>query len=135
MARLSLILLAAAAVSAPAEVLEMAPTEQVARGEYLALHVAKCVECHSPHDREGNLEETKLFSGQAMPFQSPFPSGPKWAFRSPALKGLPGWSVEEFVHILTTGRRTNGRRANSPMPQFRFSRQDAAAIAAYLQSY
>lgn len=129
-------LLTALIVAVPlvAELPETAPSEQIARGEYLANSVAMCVQCHSPHGRNGDLIASQLFTGQAMPFQSPYPDGPKWAFRAPAIKRLPGWSNEDFVELLMTGRRANGKRPASPMPQFRLSRQDAEAIAAYLKS-
>ena len=117
-----------------AELPETAPSEQVARGEHLANSVAMCVQCHSPHDRKGDLIRSQLFTGQAMPFESPYPDGPKWAFRAPALKRLPGWSEKDFVQVLMTGRRASGKRPASPMPQFRLSRQDAEAIVAYLKS-
>lgn len=117
-----------------AEVLETAPTDPVARGKYLANGVAMCVQCHSPHDRQGDLLESQLFTGQAMPFEAPFPDGPNWASRAPALKRLPGWTNDDLVHLLTTGRRVTGRKPASPMPQFRMSRADAEAIALYLRS-
>jgi mono/diheme cytochrome c family protein len=128
------IVLLAAAVAAPAELLETAPSDPIERGRYIANSVSMCVQCHSPHDRQGDLIPSQLFSGQAMPFQSPYAGGPKWAFRTPALKRLPGWSVDEFVGLLMTGKRSNGIRPASPMPQFRMSRQDAEALAAYLKS-
>ena len=119
---------------APAEVFETAPTEQVERGRYLANYASMCVQCHSPHDRTGVLVEGKHFSGNAMPFASPYPSGEKWAARAPALIRLPGWSDKDFVYLLMNGKRPNGRQPMSPMPQFRLSRADAQAIAAYLKS-
>ena len=136
MHKLAMILLASLALALPAsaELPETAPADHVARGEYLTRSVAMCVQCHTPHDRAGNLIESKLFTGQAIPFTSPWPDGPKWAYRAPALVRLPGWSVQDFVTLLMTGHRPDGRRPASPMPQFRLSRQDAEAIAAYLKS-
>lgn len=132
---LTLTLLAALfGVAAPAEVFETAPTEQVERGRYLANYVSMCVQCHSPHDRDGSLIEGKHFNGNAMPFTSPYPDGEKWAARAPALIRLPGWSEKDFVYLLMNGKRPNGRQPMSPMPQFRLSRADAEAIAAYLKS-
>ena len=132
---LTLTLLAALfGVVAPAEVFETAPTEQVERGRYLANYVSKCVQCHSPHNPKGDLVEGQHFTGNAIPFTSPYPDGPKWATRAPALIRLPGWSEEDFVYLLMNGKRPNGRRPMPPMPQFRLSRADAQAIAAYLKS-
>ncbi|MEZ5365512.1 MAG: cytochrome c [Bryobacterales bacterium] len=136
MSKLALTLIASLALALPVfgELPESAPSEQVARGKHLAHSVAMCVQCHSPHDRMGNLLESKLFTGQAIPFTSPYPDGPKWAFRAPALVRLPGWNVNDFVELLMTGHRPDGRRPMQPMPPFRLSRQDAEAIAAYLKS-
>ena len=94
---LTIALLSMGAFAAQAEVIATAPTDAVARGEYLAVSVVQCIQCHSPHDREGDLLRDQLFTGQAMPFTSPFPDGPRWAPRAPAIKRLPGWSTEEFV--------------------------------------
>jgi mono/diheme cytochrome c family protein len=136
MSKLATLLLASLALALPAaaELPETPPADQVARGEHLARSVAMCVHCHSPHDRAGNLIESKIFTGQAIPFTSPWPEGPKWAFRAPALIRLPGWTVPDFVELLMTGHRPNGKSPALPMPPFRLSRQDAEALAAYLKS-
>ncbi len=120
--------------SAMSEGLESTPTEPAARGEYIANYVAQCVQCHSPHERNGDLTVGKHFEGQAMPFASPYPRGENWAPRAPVIKRLPGWSREDFVHLLMNGRRPDGHKPWSPMPQFRMSREDAAAVYAYLKS-
>lgn len=117
-----------------AENLETTPTDPVARGEYIANHVAQCVQCHSPHERDGDLVEGRHFEGQAIPLKSPYPTGEKWAARAPVIKRLPGFSREDFVHLLMTGRRLNGDNPWPPMPPFRMSREDAEAIFAYLKS-
>ncbi len=113
-----------------------APTsaEQLRQGEYLVLHVAMCVQCHTPRDQEGRLDETRLLRGAPMPVQSPFPAFP-WAFQAPALAGLPGWTTEEAITLLRTGKRLDGSSPRPPMPPFRFTPEDAAAIVAYLQSF
>ena len=135
----NLILLAAVGViallpSLAAEGLESTPPDPVMRGEYIAHHVAQCVQCHSPHERDGALTVGRHFEGQAMPFASPYPDGETWAPRAPAIKRLPGWSREDFVRLMMTGRRVDGHKPWSPMPRFRMSREDAAAVYAYLKS-
>ena len=110
-----------------------APEGQVARGAYLVNNVAMCVQCHTPRDASGDLERTRLLEGAPMPVPSPF-SSQKWAFRAPAIAGLPGWNTEDVVSLLTTGRRLNGYMPNPPMPPFRMSREDAEAVVAYLHS-
>jgi len=112
---------------------EAVPGGQVARGEYLVNQVAMCVQCHTPRDANGDLDRTHLLQGAPMPVSSPFPNK-KWAFRAPAIAGLPGWSDEDVVSLLTTGRRLNGYMPNPPMPPFRLSREDAEAVVAYLRS-
>ena len=114
------------------EVDESRTTEAV-RGEYLVHHVAKCIECHTPRDSRGDLDRTKLLQGAPIPLESPFPRK-KWAFQAPALAGLPGWSREELIHLLTSGKRFSGHKPNPPMPEYRMQVSDAKAVAAYLAS-
>ena len=117
-----------------AEVPQTAPSDPVARGEYLTHHVSMCVVCHSPKTRSGDVILEQQFQGGAIPFERPWPESQKWAARAPALAKLPGFSDEEVVHILTTGTRFSGQRPQPPMPPFRLSQQDAEAIVAYLKS-
>ena len=107
--------------------------EQIQRGEYLVLHVAMCVQCHTPRDKQGHLEETQLLQGAPMPVESPFPSS-LWAFQAPTIAGLPGWAAEDAITFLQTGQRPDGWFPRPPMPPFRFTPEDAAAVVAYLKS-
>ncbi len=103
------------------------------RGRYLTHQVAMCVQCHTPRHPDGSLDETRLFQGAPVPFDhAPFP-GMAWASMAPAIAGLPGFSDEDEITLLTTGHRPSGRTPQSPMPPFRFTRDDAAAIVAYLR--
>lgn len=105
----------------------------VARGEYLANRVAMCVQCHSTRDDSGVILESQKFRGGSVPFKSPW-AGPEWAYQAPTLAGLPGFTDEQIVALLTEGRATGRQSPRSPMPPFRMSPDDAAAIAAYLRS-
>ena len=102
-------------------------------GEYLTKHVAMCVECHSPRDAQGNLIESQLFLGAAIPVTNP---NSNWATWAPRIARLPGggWTQEQFIRFLETGVRPNGTRPRHPMPPFRMNRADAEAIATYLRS-
>ena len=111
----------------------MTSAERLQHGEYLVLHVAMCVQCHTPRDSQGHLQETRLLQGAPMPVQSPFPSTP-WAFQAPTIAGLPGWTTEDAITFLQTGKRADGSSPRAPMPPFRFTQDDATAIVAYLQS-
>jgi len=103
------------------------------RGRYLVNHVAMCIQCHTPREPDGRLDRRKLLEGGSIPIESPYPDQ-VWGFEAPQLKGLPGWEVEDFVTLLTTGRRPDGRSPRPPMPPFRLSEEDARAIVAYLNS-
>ncbi len=105
----------------------------VARGEYLANRVAMCVQCHSMRDEKGVILESKKFHGGAIPFKSPWPDS-EWAYQAPSLAGLPGFTDEQIVSLLTEGRIAGRQAPRSPMPPFRMNQEDAAAIAAYLRS-
>lgn len=110
-----------------------AATGSVARGEYLANRVAMCVQCHSGRDSKGVLVESAKFRGGSIPFKSPWTDS-EWAYQAPTLAGLPGFTDEQIVEILTIGRAKGRETPRSPMPPFRMSPEDAKAIAAYLRS-
>ena len=106
----------------------------VQQGRYLTTRVAMCVMCHSPRDRTGKLLEDRLFRGAPMPVRSPFPAQ-QWAFTAPSIAGLPGgWTEDDMVRLLTTGRRPDGTQPLYPMPPFRMTESDAKAVAAFLRS-
>lgn len=106
---------------------------QVRRGRYLVHEVARCVECHSPRDRSGKLQQDRLLEGGPIPFENPF-DGPRWAFQAPYIKNMPGYTEAELVRLLMTGVRRSGDRPAAPMPQYRMEREDALAIWAYLKT-
>jgi mono/diheme cytochrome c family protein len=106
----------------------------VERGRYIVHNVAMCIYCHTPRQPDGTLDRQRLLTGAPMPVSSPFPAQ-EWAFRAPALAGLPGgWSEAELVTFLSTGERPGGHRIRPPMPPFQLTQQDAEAVAAYLKS-
>jgi len=107
--------------------------QRAERGEYLAVRVAMCVQCHTPRDESGTLLLTRLFEGARVPVTSPFP-GTQWATQAPALAGLAAVRREDLISILTVGTRVDGRTPRPPMPPFRLSRDDAEAIADYFAS-
>ena len=104
----------------------------VARGEYLANRAAMCVQCHSMRDDNGVILESKKFRGGVIPFKSPWPDS-EWAYQAPSLAGLAGFTDEQIVSLLTSGRIAGRQAPQSPMPPFRMTQEDAAAIAAYLR--
>jgi len=109
------------------------PEEQVQRGQYLVEHVAMCVQCHTPRNAQGQLDRTRLLQGAPIPVPAPFLMS-QWAFEAPKIAGLPGWMAEDAERLLQTGRSARGYVPRPPMPQFRMTREDAAAVVAYLKS-
>ena len=57
-----------------------------------------------------------------------------WADTAPNIAGLEGWDTEKAVQLLMTGKDPSGQPPRPPMPQYRMSRGDAAAVVAYLKS-
>lgn len=112
----------------------VAADPKVERGKYLTQSVAMCVQCHTPRAEDGSLLETQLFQGAPVPFERPPFPNMRWAVQAPAIAGLPGFSDEDEITLLTTGHRPSGRVPDPPMPPFRFSREDAEAIVTYLRS-
>ena len=104
------------------------------RGRYIVHHVAMCIYCHTPRDERGVLDEHRFLHGAPMPVKSPF-RGQTWAFMAPKIAGLPGgWSEDEMVRFLQAGQAPTGHKPRPPMPPFRFNKEDARAVAAYLKS-
>ena len=109
------------------------PPGNIEHGRYLAEHVAMCIECHSRRDASGNILPSDVFEGGPIPFAPPWPND--WANRAPRNKGLPGYSDEQALRLLTEGAiGRDGKQLRPPMPRFRMTRQDAADVIAFLRS-
>ena len=106
---------------------------RLAHGRYLVEEVALCVECHTPRNSRGELDRTRMLQGAPIPLQSPFRSQ-RWAFQAPSIAGLPGWSTPDALILLQTGSRVTGLSPKRPMPPYRMTQGDAAAVVAYLKS-
>jgi mono/diheme cytochrome c family protein len=114
-------------------------------GRYLAENVAMCIQCHTPREANGTLIHSKLYEGAAIPVAKPVQwnrlgnrlgntLGNTWAEFAPRIAGLPQYSEEQFITLLTTGIGREGKPLRAPMPTFTLTRQDAGDIAAYLKS-
>jgi mono/diheme cytochrome c family protein len=106
----------------------------IGHGKYIVEQVAMCVECHTPRDENGQLVRSKHLNGAPVPVKPPPYPRIKWAVKAPALVGLPGYTKEEGIRLLTQGITRDGRTPDAPMPRFRMNRADAEAVVAYLQS-
>ena len=109
--------------------------DPVARGQYLAHGVAKCIECHTPRNGAGNLVMEQKFRGATIPTGAPNFRGMEWAERAPDIRGFRGFNDEEVISLLSRGIvQRRGLPPHAPMPQFQMNKEDALAVAAYLRS-
>ena len=106
---------------------------KIARGKYLVENIGMCGDCHTPHNEKGEPVKEQWLKGTELPFKPSVPM-PVWADKSVNIAGLPGWEHDAAVKFLMTGIAYNGLPARPPMPQYRYSQQDAEAIVAYLKS-
>jgi mono/diheme cytochrome c family protein len=111
----------------------VASAETVARGQYIVEHIAMCGECHSARDAHGDIIASTRFHGGPMPVSPPWRNS--WAIRAPRIAGLPGYTDELVVRLLTQGAiGRDGTQLRMPMPRFTMSEQDALAVASYLRT-
>jgi mono/diheme cytochrome c family protein len=106
----------------------------VGRGKYIVERVAMCIECHSPRNEKGELLKDRYLQGAPVPVKAPPYPNIRWALKAPAIAGLPGYTNEEGVRLLTEGITRDGRTPSPPMPPFRMNPADAQAVVAYLKS-
>lgn len=109
------------------------PAGNIAHGRYLAEHVAMCIECHSGRDAQGNIIQSEEFLGGPIPFAPPWPND--WATRAPRNRGLPGYTDDQALRLLTEGAiGRDGTQLRPPMPRFHMTTQDAADVIGFLRS-
>ena len=102
-------------------------------GRYLVENVVMCYECHSTRDPQGNIVPGTRFKGGPMPLRPTWSTD--WPIQIPRIAGLPGYSDEQAMRLLTQGAiRFDGKQLRYPMPRFRMSAQDAVDVIAYLRT-
>jgi hypothetical protein len=124
---------AAWAAQRPAASAAGAAAGNVQRGQYLVEDVGMCGECHTPRDSQGQIDNARRLEGAPMWF-TPVVMQPDWAFRAPALAGLPSFTDADMSMILEKGLQPTGRPIRPPMHVFHMSHEDAMAVVAYLRS-
>jgi mono/diheme cytochrome c family protein len=107
--------------------------DKLERGRYLVQQVGLCGDCHTPHNEKGEPIADQLLQGASTRFKPTSPV-PDWAEYTPPVAGFPGFTDEQAITFLTTGKDASGQLAAPPMPQYRFNKEDAAAVVAYLRS-
>jgi len=110
-----------------------AAAANIDHGRYIVERVAMCYECHSTRDSQGNIAAGTRFMGGAMPMRPPWRSD--WPVQIPRIAGLPGYTDEEAIRLLTQGAiKRDGTQLRYPMPRFRMTPQDASDVVAFLRS-
>jgi mono/diheme cytochrome c family protein len=93
------------------------------RGRYLVVDAGQCADCHG-----------KALEGAPLDFLNPA-LPPIVQRQSPKIAGLPMFSSDaDATHFLESGELPDKSHARPPMPQYRFSHDDAVAIVAYLRT-
>lgn len=128
-----LLTLAVGAVVAVAKKNSPPDQAQLVRGKYLVESVGLCGHCHTPNDEKGKPIKDQWMKGAAV-FLKPAMPVPDWADKAPNIAGLRGWEEADAIKFLMTGIAFNGLPARPPMPQYRFNKEDAMAVVAYLRS-
>jgi mono/diheme cytochrome c family protein len=106
---------------------------EVERGKYLVEEVAKCQECHTPRDSQGNLDMQAWMQGAPI-WIMPARHIDNWADQVPALAGLPSFTDLEMERVLEQGIGPEGETLRPPMHIYHMKPEDAKAIIAYLKS-
>lgn len=113
-------------------ILAASPNPKVERGRYIVERASMCGDCHTPMTPKGEPDFSKRMMGSDLFFKATIPV-PNWADHAPSLAGLVGYTEAQVAGILQTGLK-DGKPLRPPMPPFRFTREDAEAIAAYLRT-
>lgn len=117
-----------------------ATPQQIARGKYLADHVAVCTDCHSQRDwtrYAGPLQaETYGAGGETWDESVGFPG--RLVARNITPAGLGSWTDGEILRAFTEGLSRDGTPLFPLMPYPTYgqhmSEEDALAIVAYLRT-
>jgi hypothetical protein len=106
---------------------------QIEHGRYLVERVGMCGDCHSPRNDRGEFDGEHWLQGAVLGFKPEHPM--PFAAIAPPIAGLPSYATDDMaLRFLETGTNSLGKLALPPMPQFRFSHEDALAVVAYLRS-
>ena len=111
---------------------ETSKNDEIARGRYLVEQVARCPDCHTPRDSNGELDQSHWLQGASI-WIKPVRSKQAWAARAPALTGFL-YSDQQGQDVLERGIGTNGNSIQLPMHAYNLHHEDAVAIIAYLRS-
>lgn len=111
-----------------------APTEGLARGEYLVKSVSDCSGCHTPTGPDGAPDMAKFLAGGEVEGQL------SANITSDKETGIGNWTAEQIAHLLATGERPDGSKVGGLMAQVveggysKLTDADRMAIAEYIKT-
>jgi len=105
----------------------------IERGRYLVEEVARCWECHTPRDENGQPDRSRWLQGASI-WITPVHPDRNWAMRAPGIAGFPSYTEEQGEKILEQGIGPNGLAIRPPMHEYHLKHEDAVAIIAYLRT-
>lgn len=108
-------------------------TNEIERGRYFVEEVAKCGECHTPRNANGEMDHQAWLQGAPI-WIEPVRPIKNWADRVPPIAGLPGLTEEQAERVLEKGIGPQGETLRPPMHIYHMKHSDAKAIVAYLNS-
>lgn len=123
----------AAAAFSPESAPQSASAREISRGKYLVEEVAKCTECHTPRDKNNQLDRDRWLQGAPIWIQ-PVVRTPNWADSAPTLAGLANYTDEQVDRVLEKGEGVEGKPIQPPMHIYHLNHDDATSIIAYLRS-
>jgi hypothetical protein len=104
----------------------------IAQGRHLVDDVGLCADCHTPRFPTGEFDRGRWLQGAPLGFKPLFEM--PWMPVAPPLAGLPGYTDEQAIKFFMTGERPSGVPVLPPMPAYRFNKEEATAVLAYLRS-
>ncbi len=112
--------------------------DPVARGAYLAVNVAHCMNCHSPPLAEGRRDPARA-GGTGLVIEGPWGAVVARNISSHPEHGIGRWTDEEVMRALTEGVAPGGRRLAPPMAArapylARLSERDRRDLHAFIRS-
>ncbi len=112
--------------------------DPVKRGEYLAVNLAHCMECHTGRTAEGQRDPARRGAPGSV-FEGPWGAVQAPNISSHPERGIGRWTDEQIMRAITQGISADGRRLVPPMggraPVWaRLSERDARDLLAYIRS-
>lgn len=110
----------------------------VARGRYIALNLAHCMDCHSAQRSEGRADPDGR-GARGLVLEGPWGAVQAANISSHPTEGIGRWTDEQILGAITRGASADGRRLAPPMGGrasvwAKMEPGDLRAIVAYLRS-